>query len=496
MAEEVKKLAKASYSFIKTLDGMTDWSPEEIDKLEITDLAQFDSIVKDCRFYYRRDPIASTVVNKMVEIGITTIIFDKGKLSDNEFRIFTGLKDKLNEFMELCALEYLLSGLVVPEVKYTQAKKEDLMDLGIKKYETLTVPVSMWLRDPTTIKIEDTILSDEPSYFVVLPDNMVFFIQNKGVYPDGNKDPDLYNKLITYYPEFVAQVLAGNKEVLLENDKIVRRKVITGSPYPTPYLYPALEALRHKRNIRRMDYSIASRAIEAIQLIQLGNDLYPVVEGEEGVFDDIREQMSYRNTSGKNMERIFQLFANHTLQINWIYPDMSALLNERKYMEVNQDIFFGLGFPRILTTGETERTQTSNSEFATLSPEKSMINMQNQMLKILKKITKEISIYNGFKDIPKVRFDKINLHSMADFISMMNAMRQANTISDSSYADAFGYNYEEEMRKKKEDISLQVSLGVDKATMIENETPEFQKNPPKSTTELAPKSPTKSTQSK
>jgi len=352
------------------------------------------------------------------------------------------------------------------------------------------------LRDPTTIKIEDTILSDEPSYFVVLPDNMVFFIQNKGVYPDGNKDPDLYNKLITYYPEFVAQVLAGNKEVLLENDKIVRRKVITGSPYPTPYLYPALEALRHKRNIRRMDYSIASRAIEAIQLIQLGNDLYPVVEGEEGVFDDIREQMSYRNTSGKNMERIFQLFANHTLQINWIYPDMSALLNERKYMEVNQDIFFGLGFPRILTTGETERTQTSNSEFATLSPEKSMINMQNQMLKILKKITKEISIYNGFKDIPKVRFDKINLHSMADFISMMNAMRQANTISDSSYADAFGYNYEEEMRKKKEDISLQVSLGVDKATMIENETPEFQKNPPKSTTELAPKSPTKSTQSK
>jgi hypothetical protein len=411
----------------------------------------------------------------MVEIGITDIIFDKGKLSDNEFRIFEGLEDTLKTFIEECALEYLISGLVVPEVRYSPAKKEDLQDLGIKKYETLAFPTSMWIRDPTTIKIKTSILSDEPSYFVVIPDDMVYFIQHKGVYQDNTEDKALYNKLASLYPEIIQQVANGNKEVLLENDKIVRRKVITDSPYPTPYLYPALEALKHKRNIRRMDYSIASRAIEAIQLIQLGNDLFPVVEGEEDIFDNIRDQMSHRNTAGRYRERIFQLFANHTLQITWVYPDMTALLNEKKYAEVNQDIFFALGFPRILTTGETERTQTSNSEFATLSPEKSMENLQDKMLYILKKIVKEISVYNGFKDIPKVRFDKINLHAVNDFINMMNAMKTANTISDSSYAEAFGYNYEEEMKKKKDDVALSKELGVDPESLMPKQEEEVNK---------------------
>lgn len=475
------KLATSSYSFMQTYDGETYWSPDDIDKLDIVGINEFKKIIADCRFFYRRDPIGSTVINKMIEIGITDIKFDQGKLSDNEFRIFLGLSDKLKAFMEECALEYLISGLVVPEIKYQPASKDYLQDLGVKKYETLSLPVSMWLRDPTTIKIKTSILSDDPSYFVVIPDDMVFFIQNKGKYPDGTKDIALYNKLATLYPEIIEQVNNNNKEILLENDKIIRRKVITGSPYPTPYLYPALEALKHKRNIRRMDYSIASRAIEAIQLIQLGNDTFPVVEGEEGVFNDIRDQMSYRGSYGRYKERIFQLFANHTLKISWVYPDMSALLNERKYAEVNQDIFFALGFPRILTTGETERTQTSNAEFATLSPEKSMENMQSKVLSILKKIVKEISISNGFKDVPKVNFTEISLHSIADFVSMMDAMRTANVISDSSFAEAFGYNYEEEMKKKKKDESLSKSLGVnlspeDKNMPKDQESPNTEKN--------------------
>ena len=49
-------------------------------------------------------------------------------------------------------------------------------------------------------------------------------------------------------------------------------------------MYPALEPLKHKRNIRRMDYSIASRVISAIQLIKLGNDDFPVTEDDEDAF--------------------------------------------------------------------------------------------------------------------------------------------------------------------------------------------------------------------
>ena len=301
------KLAQAA-SFVNTYNGQTNWSPDDVDKLETIDLSQYKKIVNDCRFYYQRDPIASTVLNKLSEVGVTKLVFEKGSLSENEFRVFLGVQNKIQEFIESCSLEYLITGLVVPEIKYAPVSKLELQKLGVKKYDTLNLPISMWLRDPTTIKI-NSFMTDKPSYFIVLPDNLIYFIMNKGTYDDGNKDLVLWDYLNTYYQEFILQVNTGLKEIPYYNDNIVRRKVITGTQYPIPYLYPALESLKHKRNLRRMDYSIASRVISAIMLVQLGSDEFPITEDEEYQFDNIREQMMWRNSGNRDVEKIFQLFA-------------------------------------------------------------------------------------------------------------------------------------------------------------------------------------------
>lgn len=446
----ILKLAGAS-TFIATMGGLTAWETTEVDKLEISDLSKFNEVVKDCRFFYKRDPIAATVINKLVEIGITELVFDQGQLSDNEFRIFLGIKDKIQRFIESCALEYLISGFLVPEINYGLATKKTLMKMGVKKYETITLPMDMWVRDPTTIKINTTRVLDRPSYFIIVPEELVFFIQNKGVYPDGNKDMALWTYLQTYYPEFIAYVMDGNREIPYDNPLIVRRKVITETPYPVPFLYPALEALKHKRNLRRMDYSIASRVISAILLIKLGNDLYPILEDDEDAFSSIREQMTWRGTSNKNMERIFQLFANHTLEMQWVFPDVDALINDKKYYEVNQDIFFSLGFPRILTTGETERTQTSDPNLAIVSPIKSMEAMQHDLLSIVEDIAYEVSVRNKFKDIPKVRFEHINIYSIDQFRNILQMLYGGGNISRDTLDKAFGYTYAEEVKKRSEE---------------------------------------------
>jgi len=405
----------------------------------------------------------STVLNKIVEIGINDLVFDRNGLSINEFRIFTNIKEKLLEFAENCALEYLISGLVVPEIKYTPTTKEELKDLGIKKYDSLILPEVMWLRDPETIKINDPMILDEPSYYVEIPGDLHFFIIHEGQYPDNTKDLDLYEKLLTLYPVFVEQVRAGVKYIPLENKLIIRRKVLSNTCYPLPYLFPSLEALKHKRNLRRMDYSLASRVITAIQLFKLGSDEFPVTESEEdqSQFNFIRDQMSWRNTAGQNTERIFQLFANHTLNIEWIMPDVQALLNEKKYSEVNQDIFFSLGFPKILTTGETERSGASDPEFATISPVKTMENLRTKILFILRGIVKEIARSNNLKTFPGTRFKPINLHSFSNFVEGMTSLYQTGNISRTSYTEAFGYNLEEELKTKSEENELMKELGVD-----------------------------------
>lgn len=458
---KIEKLASAN-TWISNYSQVTlDWVPEDVDKLEISSLDKFKDVVKDCRFYYKRDPIASTVLNKLVEIGVTDLVFDQGDLGDNEYRVFLGVRDALKDFIESCAMEYLISGLVVPEIKYAAATKEQLIKMGVKKYSTLELPVKMWLRDPTTIKINYSMVMNEPSYFVIVPDELIWFIMNNGKYRDGTSDPELFAELTRYYPDFVAMVKAGKKEILLENDLIIRRKPITGSPYPIPYLYPALESLKHKRNLRRMDYSLASRAIGAIQLFNLGNDEYPVTEDDDGAFDSIRAQMQWRNSYNRDFERIFQLFANHTLKITWVMPDLAALVNERKYAEINQDIFFALGFPRILTTGETERTQTSSAEFAMISPVKTMENLQAKLLKIAIDVSYQIYKRNNLKGMPEVSFKPVNLFALADFLNVVKTLYDSGNVSRHTLVDNFGFDWDEEVikREAENEIMKEKKLG-------------------------------------
>jgi len=454
------RIAKSSFSYMPNVYTKSIWSPEEVDKFDGTELKEYKTVVKQSRFFYKKDPIASTVVNKIIEIGINDLIFDKGNLSDNEYRIFLGIKDNLLEFSESMAMEYLISGLVVPEYSMVAISTDKVKELGIKKKQTIIIPERMWLRDPETIKIKFSWALNQPSYFAVVPPELVSFILNKGSFSDGTKDIELYEELLKLYPDFVQKIRDGQREFLLDNSLIIRRKPLSNSPYPIPYLYPALESLGHKRNLRRMDYSVASRVITAIMQVKIGDKDFPLTEDDEQRLEEVRRQMLWRG-SVKDIERIFQLFTDHTVEIKWVFPDVTALLSDKKYADINQDIFFSLGFPRILTTGETERTGSSDPEFASISPVKSMENMRNKILKVIKGIIKDVAESNRLSDIPKVRFGEINLHSFATFVEGMVKLYETANISRTSFAGQFGYTWEEEVKQKALENDLMKKLGVE-----------------------------------
>jgi len=416
-------------------------------------------MLQACRFFYKHDSVVSTVINKLIDIAITDLVVPKNKLSANEYRIIGGMKDELQEFAENLALEFLISGLVVPEIKYGAATKLELKELGIKKYETLTLPMSIWIRDPMTLVINSSMFMDEPTYFVEIPSELVQFILSEGTYSDGTKDPETYAMLLTYYPEFVEQIRNGAVSIKIENPLIIRRRYLSSSPYPIPYLTPIIEDLKHKRNLRRMDYATASRVIGAIQLFKLGSDLFPVTQDQEDQFDQLRNQMYYRY--GGDIERIFQLFTNHTLTIEWIYPPLEALLDEKKYAEVNQAIVLGLGFPRILMTGEVERSGTSNAEFATMSPIKTMENIRAKILKILNNIVDNIIEKNNLKGTTTLRFAPINMMGFEAFVNGLTQLYNTGNVSRTSFAKAFGYDLEEEFNLRAEEKDLMEELGIE-----------------------------------
>jgi hypothetical protein len=453
------KLASAAFSYIGPAANAP-WSPTEVDKMESVDLKEFRKVVEACRFFYRRDPLASTVINKLVDIGINELEFAKNGISETEYKIYEAIEEELLEFAEVMALEFLLSGLVIPEIKYAPVGREALKAKGIKRYELVKLPVAMWVRDPSSIVINKTIISEEPTYYLEIPDDLIYFIHNEGKYPDGKEDKELYLRLQSLYPKFFAAVEKNEHLFKLDAPLAIRRRATSDSPYPLPYLYPAIEPLKHKRNLRRMDYSIASRMISAIQVIKLGSDLFPLTEESKDQLEDIKGQMTWANSTGRDVERIFQLFSNHTLEIAWVTPPVDVLLNDAKYKDINQDIIFAMGFPKILITGETEKANTSDAQFASISPVKTMDNFRRKIRDILQAIVNEIANLNNFKTAPEIDFKPLQLIEFKTFIDAVSVLYQSGNISRESYADILGFNWKDEMDAKIEEQKVLEDSGL------------------------------------
>ena len=465
-------------AFIQNTDNTGNpWTTQEsVDKFGILsnfsfgtqEHRQFRDLVKMCRFFYRRDAMASSVINKLIEIAINGLRITKGSLNDNQFRVFEYVKEDIEDFIEQCAMEYLLSGLLIPEIEFSPVTKIQLSEAGIKKYTSLNLPTSMWIRDPSTIIIKASPLGSGESVYIEINNEMISFIQNGGTYVTGEIDTELYDQLVKFYPEFVRAVKEGKTLFKLDSPYMIKRRALVDSPYPTPYLSAALESLKHKRNIRRMDYSLASRAIGAIQQFKLGSDEFPLVEGDEAAVDEIKAQMHYRDSAGTYVERIFQLFTNHTVEIDWIIPDLTVLVDTEKYEEINLDILQALGFPKIMITGEVQRTGTTDANVAVLSPLKTMEYIRKKLIRIVRNIFNTIASSNGFLEIPKVDFNPINFVGFKDYIAGLNKLYESGNMSRTEYADVFGINFEDSMRTLTLDNNLIEELGLTEFAPLPN----------------------------
>lgn len=448
-----------SWPYYKTKDGP--WSPSDVDKLEFTNHKVWNKVVEECRYYYKRDPFVSTVINKIIDISINDILIQPGEARKSIIPIIDAIKTPLLLFLRSMALEYLISGLVVPEITFSEIDKEELHRLGIKRFDTLTLPTDMWVRDSATVVVKDPLIGGKKSYFMKIPPEMKYFIDSGGKYSSGGKDEELYNEIVRTMPELVAAIKEGEDEILLENPLVLQYRTLSNDAYPTPYLYPALESLKHKRNLKRMDYSIAARVIGAIQLIKMGDKDYPLTEDNEDQLTELKKEMKWReNQSLKNVERVFQLFGNHTLTIEWVMPDVNALLDQNKYQAANQDIAIALGFPRILVTGETERTQTSDPEIATVSPLNTMERLREIILPIINTIIDKIVNDNNLGGMPEIKFKPINLMSMSNFVTGVTQLYADGNLSREDYAAAFGFDIYEQFEKQEKNEEVRKEAGL------------------------------------
>lgn len=429
------------------------------DKLGNLEKMNFHQRLQVIRFFYEMDPLASTAVDKTVEIGIGPLLFDRNECTDKELDLYKSVLPLLREYLQKAAVEYLLSGLVIPQVSW---KSITSSDLDLRGRSTFEMPDKIWILNPDSIVLKFSGFNGQVDAYMTVDDELAYFIQHNGTKKDGTKDVESYQRMVEEFPEFVAAVKRGEKEVLLENATIIRRKPKTYDPYPSPYLLPAIESLEFKRNLKKMDYSIASRVISAIMLIKLGNDLFPLTEDDEDQLTALKTELLWRNKPN-NIERVFQLFGNHTLTIEWIYPDTAAMLNQEKYAAINEDIFYALGLPRIIVSGETLRSASSSAEYAMFSPAESMRRMREDLIIWANQLLKDVKKRNNLKNVINVKFDELRLYDIEKLSNVAAKLFASNAISLTSLAQSAGYDFAAEVEQK----------AIERDLMKEFDIPEF-----------------------
>jgi hypothetical protein len=443
------KLAQATANVLYDPSQSSLVFTSSVDKMDLP--KKYNKLIELCRFFYKRDPVAGTVLNKIVDCAITPLTNRKSTCSDTEYEVYNSLSEMLQEFYRCVCLEYLLSVLVIPHYEWSRVKGSDISS-KLNSRARFTVPTNIWFRDPAVVRIKSSPIPNKKYFYVKVDMETINFIKTGGTLSDGTVDKTTYEELERNYPEFVKAVKAikgTSLEIKLEGVRPIVAKTLPEDDYPIPYMSNALESLIHKRNLRKMDYSIAARVIAAIQLVQLGSDEFPCTD--EADFERIKSQMNMQTTTGQ-AERIFQLFANHTLKITWVFPDTEAMLNEDKYREVNDDIISSFGFPRTLITGETLRSNVQGgSDFAAFSPLATMETIRDILLEWTKGLYKEVKEQNRFSNMPIPMFSPMRLYRLLDINVIGQSMYQEGNLSRRTRMEMVGTDFDTEVERMEQE---------------------------------------------
>jgi hypothetical protein len=415
----------------------------------------YHEIIQTARWFYKYDAIAGTVLNRMADMAMTGITNrkktpqQKTPVAPEVMAYYDALLHKIRPVIKQMALEYLLHGMVIPEYTVTKIRGDLISDhLGRTRYTYLE---HLWVRNPDNIELERRSVGNGRRVFFKIPLDDIKLVErirdNRQVTADDRRS---YDELVSNFPEYVQAIIDGQTKIELNVEPILR-KPNSYEVYPTPFLTNALEPLKHKMQLKTMDKSLADRAIESIRHFKIGDKDFPATTAQ---ITAIRQLVDANSSSG---ERLFNLFTPHNVTVEWVIPPLEALMSDVKYSEPNADIFLALGFPRILTTGETLRSNSSDSNVASLGPKATLEDVQESIIAWIEHLYKELAIANGFKQYPKPVFKAILNADYTALIQFAQKFVEEGIISKDIVAQLYGSDYSTESEQMSQE-ALETTL--------------------------------------
>jgi len=418
---------------------------------------EYHEVLKLCYDFYQRGGIVGTVINRLAELSITEIRNGQRGTSDEANEYFYSLlhrkPSRLMRFLARAALEYFISGMVLPRIDWVTVKGSEV-SAKLDQSRDYVFPV-FDLYPSQLIEIEWADWG-EKDFYIRVPSSDLKLIRRDSNAIKSQQLQRRYQMLITQYASFVDTIKKGADVILIKDTDPILRKELSNTPYPTPLLFNVLEALVMKQQMRKMDYAVMSRVINAILLVREGNDNYPITEETRENLEVLKTQIQMREGNSRLQERLFLLFTNHTTQLDWIAPDTAALLNQEKYKQTNEEIAEGLGFAKILITGESRYANAA--EVSTWAIQPQLEEFRSMMRELLLDTYDEAARLNKFRNTPEPNFKTIRLQDIIKTAAVFQAAFTEGNVSRTSRAESIGLDFQTEVELMRDEKNLMDGL--------------------------------------
>jgi hypothetical protein len=373
---------------------------------------------------YANVSVIKTSIESSVEFSNAELYID----SDNKtvydfftewFNIINIYKVKDNVFRE-----YYRSGNVPIYKFFGRIGKEDFGRMqSVFGAIDPNLPIRYTVLNPSQVAVQNGLGYDN-NYVKILSNYEIEKLKN----PQTPQDKQVFNSLP---PEVKKTIKAGgsfnNVLIPLDPDKLVMLfyKKQDYEPMAMPMIFPVLNDIEWKLELKKMDMTVGRMIEHAILLVTAGEkaDQWNTRYNPQNI---INLQNIFRNQS---LGRV--LVGDYTTKAEWIIPPIDKILGPEKYKQVESDIREGV---QSIIMGEDKfaNAQIKARVFIERMKEGQKAFLNNFLIPEIKMICEKMN----FRNVPDVRFAEINLNDPSTISRVYLRLAELGILSPEEVIDA------------------------------------------------------------
>ena len=304
------------------------------------------------------------------------------------------------------------------------------------------LPVAYTVLNPLLITIDGNLLFNNISVKLSPPPELKELMKKK-----GSELTEDEKKLIKALPSDLKNAAEKGGEVPLDPNLIgqITYRKQPYERYARPRSARIFDTIEYKRSLRQADLSTLDGITNYILKITIGNDEYPVVRQEE--LDAVAQLF---NTPSKSFDVVW----NHTLKIEKIVsPEISEILGQDKYKQVNDDMTAGLAISRAIIDG-TGSTNASEINLIIKGLMEEINYARREVTRWIYKEYQQIAEAVGFDRIPKVRWDESVLKDTILYMNTLAQLVDRRMISYRTALEDLGYDFSNELNNMETEFDM------------------------------------------